>query len=158
MLSWPFSPPRLTGPAVGLTPSPHVLTAQPTRAASEETALEHLPKKVPARLLSRTPGCQSNWPWRQLRRVPSASLRSSTLSDCLPISLRLLPASRQEPSQMTRASTRHSSGSDVTGCDNSFCRRGDSGLTPSRTTTGFGADEDLTKRRKAGAAPRKRGC
>ena len=33
MLSWPFSPPRLTRPAVGLSPSPHVLTAQPPSTA-----------------------------------------------------------------------------------------------------------------------------
>jgi len=36
MLSWPFSPPRLTEPAVGLAPSPHVLTAWPSRESSEE--------------------------------------------------------------------------------------------------------------------------
>ena len=33
MLSWPFSPPRLTRPAVGLSPSPHVLTARPPSTA-----------------------------------------------------------------------------------------------------------------------------
>jgi hypothetical protein len=38
MLSWPSSPPRLTGPAVGLAPSPHVLTARPCRESSEEDA------------------------------------------------------------------------------------------------------------------------
>jgi len=29
MLSWPSPPPRLTRPAVGLSPSPHVLTGRP---------------------------------------------------------------------------------------------------------------------------------
>jgi hypothetical protein len=33
MLSWPSSPPRLTRPAVGLSPSPHVLAAQPPPTA-----------------------------------------------------------------------------------------------------------------------------
>jgi len=36
MLSWPSSPPRPTGPVVGLAPSPHVLAAQPNREISEE--------------------------------------------------------------------------------------------------------------------------
>jgi hypothetical protein len=33
MLSWPFSPPRPTRPAVGLAPSPHVLAAWPPSTA-----------------------------------------------------------------------------------------------------------------------------
>jgi hypothetical protein len=33
MLSWPFSPPRLTRPVVGLSPSPPALTARPTSTA-----------------------------------------------------------------------------------------------------------------------------